>query len=99
MYIRLTEEEKKLARQSHLLNPLVEGGCPPAVLPERWSAGHASSSADEGISSPPSAVPPDVPSIGEKGGKDPKGNPPKMEKKYHHILPPLPSLIISPFSS
>ena len=85
-YLRLTEEEKELARQSSLLNPLVYDGVP-AVLPERRSA---SSSADEGLSSSPSAVhsavPSAVPSLGKKGGKDAKGKdtqgkPPKFGEK------------------
>ena len=83
-YLRLTEEEKELARQSRLFNPLVGDDLPPAVLPGRRSA--SSASADEGLSSPPSAAPSDVPSLGKKGGKDAKGKdtqgkPPKFGEK------------------
>ena len=83
MYLRLTGEEKELARQSRLLNPLVDDDFPPAVLHGRRSA---SSAAEDGLSSSPSAVPSAVPSLGKKGGKDTKGKdtqgkPPKFGEK------------------
>ena len=94
-YLRLTEEEKELARQSRLLNPLVEEGHPPSVLPERWSAGHTSSSDDEGMSSSPSAVPSTAPSIGKKGGKDSNGKRPKLgEKKKKDVRYISPCLLL-----
>ena len=102
VYLRMTDEEKELARQSRLLNPLVDAGAP-AVLPERLPAGKTSSSAEDGISSSPSAVP----SIGKKvgkdsKGKDSKGKSPKLgekkkKKDARSLIPSVSSLFVSPF--
>ena len=92
----MAAEERELARQSRLLNPLVDTGAV-AVLPERLSAGQSSSSdGEEGLSSPPSAAT-------SVGAKDSKGNPPKLgEKKQKKdvrppLIPPVFSLFVSPF--
>ena len=78
MYLRLTDAEKEAARLDRLQNPLPDTAGS-LLLPDRFSD-YASSSSD-GEDGASSAAPSATASLGEKGGKDSNGMPPKLSKE------------------